>query len=128
MLELEKDLNSTEDTNGPILKAYRTIQFQFVVTILHEIGHIFFTYLSKGGFDTPPTTPKVGETGFRLEALVFGGQMRFLRDEKREESDHTVCPSTIASVQGQLFRVTDVRYRDGSLSCGSQRATQLREL
>ena len=90
------------------LNACRIIQFQFVVTILHETGHIFFTFLSKGAIDTPNLPDKPGESGFRLEELVFGGRLVFLRDKRVGDSDYGVCPRTIASVQGQLFGATDV--------------------
>ena len=102
-------LNSAEDKEGHILNACLTIKFQFIVTIVHEIGHIFVTYLGKGVVDTPQTlTKKPGEPGFRLEELVFGGRLQFFRDKRVGNSDHGVCPSTLASVQGQLFGVTDV--------------------
>lgn len=91
------------------LNACHIIQFQFVVTILHEIGHIFYSYLSKGAIDTPQNmSDKPGESGFRLEKLVFGGILLFFRDKRVGDSDYGICPSDIASVQGQLLGVTDV--------------------
>ena len=117
MLDLKTRSGSAGDKEGHILNAYRTIKFQFVVTILHEIGHIFITHLGEGQDKTPPSrSDEPGEAGFRLEELVFGGRLSFLRDKRRLESDHGVCQSTIASVQGQLFRVTDIRYRPGMSS------------
>ena len=90
-----------------MFNACRIIKFQFVVTILHEIGHIFFTYLGKGAVNTPSTLPnKPSESGFRLEELVFGSKLLFLRDKRVKNSDYGVCPSTIrqskASCSGQL--------------------------
>ena len=97
------------DLEEKSLNACRIIQFQFVVTILHELGHIFFSFLSKGAIDTPQNLPdQPGESGFRLEELVFGGRLLFFRDKRVGDSDHGVCPRTIASVQGQLFGATDV--------------------
>lgn len=55
---------------------------------------------------TPPQQP--GESGVRLEVLVFGGQLHFLRDKRLEDSEYPVCRSIIASVQGQLSRLIDV--------------------
>ena len=109
MLDLKQKSNTAEDKEGHIFNAYRTIKFQFVVTILHEIGHIFFTYLSEGMDESPPhQSRKPGESGFRLEEMVFGGELHFLHDKRLGDEDHGVCPSTIAPVQGQLFRGTDV--------------------
>lgn len=109
MLDLKKKSNSAEDKEGHILNAYRIIKFQFVVTILHEIGHIFFTYLSEGLDNSPPhQSRKPGESGFRLEELVFGGELHFLRDKRLGDEENVVCPSTIAPVQGQLSMVIDV--------------------
>ena len=109
MDDLKKKSNSAEDKEGHFLNAYRIIKFQFVVTILHEIAHIFFTYLSEGLDDTPPSSPQQpGESGWRIEELVFGGRLHFRRDKRLANSDCGVCRSTIASVQGQLSRVIDV--------------------
>lgn len=109
MLDLKKRSNSAEDKEGHIFSAYRIIQFQLVVTIFHEIGHIFLTYLGEGLDGTPPKVPgKPAEAGFRLEELVFGGVLKFRRDKRVGDSDYGVCRSTIASVQGELFRVIDV--------------------
>ena len=107
--DLEAKSNSAEDKEGYILNACRIIKFQMVVTILHEIGHIFFTYLGKGVVGTPQTlSNEPGESGYRLEELVFGGSLKFLRDIRVGDSDYGVCLSTIASVQGQLLGVIDV--------------------
>ena len=74
MLELEMRAKSAEDTEGHIYDAYRIIQFQFVVTIFHEIGHVFVTWLGKGLDNTPPGEDgKKGESGYKLEELVFCG-------------------------------------------------------
>ena len=108
MLDLKKKSESGKDKEGH-LKAYRVAQFQLVVTILHEFGHMFVTYLGKGVDYTPPIQPdKAGEFGFHLEELVFGGQVKFYRDARVGKKDYGVCPSTLAPVQGQFFRVTDV--------------------
>ena len=104
MLDLKTKPGSAEDKEGDILNAYQSVWFQFIATIFHEIGHIFMTYLGEGVYDTPPTTAN-GEIGFRLEELVFGGVLKFRRDKRVGDSDYGVCPSTIASVQGQYSRV-----------------------
>ena len=96
MLDLEMKSNSAEDKEGHFLNASRIIKFHFVVTMLHEIGHIFFSYLGKGAVDTPPTVPnKPSEAGFRLEELLFGGKLLFLRDKRVKDSNFGVCPSTL---------------------------------
>ena len=109
MHHLKKKSNSAEDKEGHFLNAYRIIKFQFSVTNLHEISHIFFTYLGEGLDHTPPSpAPQSGESGWRLEELIFGGRLHFLRDKRLKDTDCGVCRSTIGSVQGQLFGVTDV--------------------
>ena len=109
MLDLKMRSNSAEDKEGHILNAYRISQFQLVDTILHELGHVYTTYLGKGVCDSPRTpADKRGESGHRLTQLVWGGRMHHLRDTRVGDSDYGVCPSTIASVQGKLFRVNDV--------------------
>ncbi len=108
MLNSNTRAKSPGDKEG-LLNAYKIFQFEFVVTILHEIGHVFVSYLCKGLDDTPPDSPsEEGESGFHLEKLVFGGLLRIRRDTRSKDRHYGVCPSTMASIQGQLFRVIDV--------------------
>ena len=96
----------TKTKEGHISNNYQMYTLQTAVTIFHEIGHVFISYLGKGIIDTPEYP--IGEAGFRLEKHVFGDRLNFLRDIRVGNRDHGVCPSTIASVQGQLLRVSNV--------------------
>ena len=97
MLDLKMRLNSTEDKEGHIFNAYRIIQFKLVDTILHELGHMYISYLGKGVWDSPRNPGgRRGESGIRLTSLVWGGGVLLRRDIMVNDSDYGVCPSTIA--------------------------------
>lgn len=57
-------------------------------TLLHEMAHVFITYLSKGQSLTPhqvntlPTTEEEteGEAGRALEVLMFGGTINYFHE------------------------------------------------
>ena len=76
--------------------------------------------MGKGVNDTPPAPPQ--ESGTRLEQLVFGDELHIYRDLRVGDSDCGVCPNIIASVRGQLFKVTDFRYRLGPSSSKGESA------
>ena len=75
--------------------------FFFATTILHEIGHVFVTYLSEGKEDTPIDVgtrdistegeEERGEAGFNLEHRIFGGRLLWARHPGREDNDRQVC-------------------------------------
>ncbi len=56
--------------------------------MLHELGHIFVTFLGLGETNTPPDMnievegipPTVAEAGRYLEGLIFGGAFFLFRD------------------------------------------------
>ncbi len=105
----KKAKQATHDTEREHHEAFL---LKHTKTLLHELGHIFTTYLSRGrqGYGTPPTVnaPKYleplserGEAGRKLEALVFGGTLAFWPYPIGETSEDAVCSLMVAPVQGQ---------------------------
>lgn len=95
---------------------YQAFLFLYANSLLHEIGHLFITYLSRGqqSCHTPtnmkvPTIfdkhPEIGEAGRKLEALVFGGTMEYMVDPDKNFDWYDVCSHIIALVQGQLVEI-----------------------
>ena len=76
---------------------FRTFQFLFANTILHEVGgHVLITFLSQGRLMTPPQGPfraagysnsQAGESGRTLETSLFGGTMEYYRDANYSGND-----------------------------------------
>ncbi|KAL9063751.1 MAG: hypothetical protein Q9161_009301 [Pseudevernia consocians] len=77
-----------DGTNEDRKHSFRTFLFATATTFLHEIGHVFVTYLTAGRSDTPPEINALkvyipesgGEVGRALESLIFGGTLYFHRD------------------------------------------------
>lgn len=80
----------------------------FANCLLHEVGgHLFITFLNNGALvaQTPPhiTSDVVGrysdehhgESGRRLECILFGGNLEFYKD--RNQDDAQVSPSKVMS-------------------------------
>lgn len=91
-------------------KDHRDFLFMFSNTIFHEVSHIFTTYLTKGKEKTPPTmnaqvTGTVhkteGESGRRLEQLVFGGTIYFWDDPVIGTPNDHVCTHILALIRGE---------------------------
>ena len=67
---------------------FRAFLFMTANTLLHEMAHVFITYLSKGQSLTPrqvntlPTTKEEteGEAGRALEVLMFGGTINYFHE------------------------------------------------
>ena len=67
---------------------FRAFLFMTADTLLHEMAHVFITYLSKGQSLTPrqvntlPTTEEEieGEAGRALEGLMFGGTINYFHE------------------------------------------------
>lgn len=67
--------------------------FMFANVFMHELGHLFMTYLTQGRADTPAgiygrasgvtqgATSTRGEAGRYLETLVFGGVLGNYRND-----------------------------------------------
>ena len=104
---------SSQDKDSLTSQEYRDFKFLFATTILHELSHIFLTYLTKGNELTPPsmrafattTAPtRAGESGHLMEQLVFGGQISFFRDHVVGSLDTSVCSSIAPWVYSQFLR------------------------
>ena len=92
--------------------------------MLHELSHIFLTYLNEGKENTPPSmkasvvTPaseNEGESGYMLDELVFGGTVKNFRDPIVGSSANSVCSSIDSWVYGQLLRSKLIRSQSGVL-------------
>ncbi|CAD6576917.1 MAG: hypothetical protein ASARMPREDX12_008046 [Alectoria sarmentosa] len=118
MLAAAMCANSSEDEDDLDQQDHRAFLFMFANCLLHEISHVFFTYLGKGTEHTPPimkanmtdtvddTEDKtMGESGRKLELLVFGGAMDILRDAKAGTPDDR-CGTPYMNVDGGWHRVT----------------------
>ena len=73
---------------------YRRFVFFTATVLVHEVGHIFVTYLNQGKFATPPKVSgnmyESSEAGGHLECILFGGRVVGLRN--RGEDGQQVCP------------------------------------
>ena len=86
------------DANSSATKRFRGFMFLFANIFMHELGHLFITYLNQGRMRTPthiyprvmglPEGPK-GEAGRCLETLLFGGVVCNYRNTN--EDDDQVC-------------------------------------
>ena len=83
-------------------KCFRTFLFIFANRFLHEIAHIFVTYLDKGRSNTPPriraevggySREDMGEAGRYLETTLFGGTLEYYRDHAMDDSQVRPIPS-----------------------------------
>ncbi len=92
---------------------FRVFLFLTVNTLLHELGHVFFTYLTKGQKPTPPDikAPNTlmvkdpseidnpssdmiideGEAGRALEHEIFEGTINYFHEPGRGTPDDQVC-------------------------------------
>lgn len=76
---------------------FRVYLFTFAKSMLHEIGHMFVTFLTHGETTTPPHISgkvagyegKRGEAGERLENLIFGGRVVVMA--KPDDREDLVC-------------------------------------
>lgn len=85
------------DPNSYWQRQFRAFLFTLAKSMLHELGHMFITFLGLGETHTPPSmnmevegdSPTVGEAGRHLETLVFGGAMLLFRNPAKGEGQ--VC-------------------------------------
>ena len=78
-------------------KRYRTFMFVLGNKFMHQLGHLFVTYLSKGqgGAETQQSNGLLrGEAGIKLEQLIFGGFIS--QYHNLEDGDGQVCSCTAA--------------------------------
>ena len=105
--------HSSLDKDDLTNRDYKGFQFLFAISILHELAHVFITYLTEGKKHTPrkqkvydktadgPNTQ--GESGCMLEQLVFGGLITNFRDPIVGSPDDSVRSNIVALVQGQVL-------------------------
>ena len=83
---------------------FRTFQFMFAVTFVHEIGgHVLVTFLTNGRRPlTPPSMTAagydntgLGEAGRYLEYVLFGGTMAFYRDPTQGDGQVRNAPQIL---------------------------------
>ncbi len=88
---------------------HQTFLFMFAGVFLHEIGHVFVTYLTEGRDNSPTETGMMeetkGESGRFLEQLVFGSVLNFYQHPIVGTDNFRVCLTPTALVQGQPFEI-----------------------
>ena len=78
---------------------FRAFLFMPADILLHEMAHVFITYLSKGQSLTPSqvnTLPTIkeeteGEAGRALEVLMFGATINYVHEPITGSQDDQVC-------------------------------------
>ena len=115
---------TSQDKDGGDSKDSRNFEFLFATVMLHELCHVFFTYLTKGHHFTPPSmkasvataAPKnQGESGYLIEEMVFGGPISIFRDPIVGSSETSVCSSIDCLGIQPAFEI-------GANSCPERRA------
>lgn len=97
---------TSDDTNSVDSKRFRTFIFTMTKTFVHELAHVFVTFLAQGQIGTPPDVgaPKTfelegmtkPEAGRYVEKAVFGGLITPMRNP--EEDDEQVSPQLLTLV------------------------------
>lgn len=87
-------------------KNYRDLLFMTSSWLLHEIGHVFVTYLTRGKEDTPISIiadvlgaspeDEMGESGWLMEQRIFGGVVNPIHPVLTEDKSKPVCPDAVA--------------------------------
>ena len=112
MLIAGVNAEATEDPNSDERKRFRVFLFILAKSFLHELGHMFVTFLGKGDTDTPPRmnaqqvgSPQNtrGEAGRYLEDLVFGGLVKVMRNPA--EDDSQVCAYLPSLMKGLSYEL-----------------------
>lgn len=72
---------------------FERYQFWLMCTLVHEMGHVFITYLSPGGEQTPSPihhacVPGKGEAGAYLEGQLFGGYLVYVLEGGQGYENH----------------------------------------
>lgn len=84
-----KEAQESNDPDSDEQKRFRAFLFIFATSFLHELGHVFVTFLGLGDVDTPPhvdahaggsSQGDIGEAGSFLEEEIFGGVMSVMRN------------------------------------------------
>lgn len=99
--------NSSTDSLESI--EYKNFESSFVLTLYHQLGHVFITYLAKGSTGGPVYTITSkranaifhgGEAGHTLEVQTFGGVIMFLANSDEEDERHD-CGAGIFKVEDE---------------------------
>lgn len=102
------------DPTSDAQKRFRSLLFQLAVSFLHELSHMFLTFLGRGKVGTPPhmsvavdgSSEAPGpEAGRYLETSLFGGFLNVFRDTA--EDDDQVCsylPTLADGLAWELIR------------------------
>ena len=99
MVEAATRAHRTNDLCDHENRRFRTFLFMFANVLLHEIGHVLVTFLTKGKTGTPQhvrpqlagySMPGTGEAGRSLETILFGGTQEYYRD--LDDDDSQVSP------------------------------------
>ena len=75
-------------------QCFRRFVYNTAITLVHEMGHLFITFLNGGESNTPPSEPGgfvYGEAGRELEFILFGGYHAFIRNPHDVAGDAQVC-------------------------------------
>lgn len=112
MCAAAKKAKESNDPKSKEHEQYRTFIFFFAVTLFHELGHVFITFLSLGERDSPEEmVPKLidpyqrdqAEAGITLEGLVFGGYVIHARDDNYDESQvHLSISCSIEDIEREV--------------------------
>lgn len=97
-----------EDPNSDEAKQFRVFLFALAKTFVHELAHVFVTFLGRGKTDTPPDVhilldATTGEAGWYLEKLIFGGVISVYRNDA--EYKEQVCSNLPALVDNIAYEL-----------------------
>ena len=100
------------DKNSENHKRYRRFVYNTAMSLVHEVGHIFITYLTGGESGTPPSEPSgagllYGEGGRDLEHDLFGGVHSCMRNLGDNMGDDQVCSYMCSSTERIACELTD---------------------
>ena len=100
------------DRNSENHKRYRRFVYTTAMSLVHEVGHIFITYLTGGESGTPPSEPGGGglihgEGGRDLEQILFGGVHTCMRNVNDNMGDDQVCSYMCSSTERTACELTD---------------------
>ena len=98
-------------------RAFADFLFMSSNALLHEMAHVFITYLGRGEEDTPPSSTDATdatvetdsnyeyntEAGFDLEFGMFRGKVNYYNDPDNATPVDGVCSNIVALVHGQSF-------------------------
>ena len=78
---------------------FRRFLFIYTTVIMHELTHLFVTFLCWGQVNTPPhlrsevgtgSSDKKGESGHAFAELLFNGEITVTREETEDENQVSI--------------------------------------